>query len=259
MSRLNNKSEFAEAFDGITASEEAKQKAINKLLQYENQAAASVNAKKERRRFARNIRRVAAAASTAALVVFCAVFIPMLSNNGTPPVQQKLEQGFVFEKGRDFLSSNEVSPSSNEALPKYFCGYKSEKDRFEISGVEMDFYFGHNEALRPSNAAGATVKACFVTDTGDTFTVKEIGDFFTEKYKCAPVLDEETQKTIIVYNHSEKFSIPKNAFKNKEGSIIFTLYLYTQDGAVIENGGCAAAEIFYKLEGKTVVLSGTKF
>jgi len=241
------KSEYKETFDGLAASEDAKQKAIDGLLRHAFQAqAVNTEVKKERRAF--KLKKIAVAIPVAAAILFCAVFIPLMAlNRDTPPTQQSIESGFT---------QSEVLANAEAAID-YYCGYKSEKNQFHINDVSLDFYYGYQAAMTV-DTAGITAKACFVDGAGNAFTVKEIPDFFTERYRCLAFFDEQTKSTKIEFSHSERFAVPKNAFIGEEGAIIFTLILYTADGGVIGSGDVSAAELYYKVSGTRVTLSDTK-
>ncbi|MCL2798015.1 MAG: hypothetical protein FWD58_08190 [Firmicutes bacterium] len=241
------KSEYKETFDGLAASEDAKQKAIDGLLRYALQAqAVNTEAKKERSPF--KLKRIAVAVPTAAAILFCAIFIPLMTlNRETPSAQQSIEWGFT---------QSEVLANAEAAID-YYCGYKSEKNQFSINDVSLDFYYGYHAAVTVS-MANVTAKACFVDGAGNVFNVKEIPDFFSEKYRCLSVFNEVSKSTEIEFSHSERLSVPKNAFVGEGGTIIFTLMLYTADGGVIGSGDVNAAELYYKVQGAKVTLSDTK-
>ena len=78
------KIEYKENFDEIRASEESKQKIIEKLIEYNNKITRIETAKKKKF-FSWRIGKIAIAVSTAAVFIFCAIFVPiMTAKNGNP-------------------------------------------------------------------------------------------------------------------------------------------------------------------------------
>lgn len=74
------KSKYSSAFDAVAPDEQKKQETINKLIKYKSEVQVSV-AEKPKRRFTWNIKRTVIAVSTAAVLIFCAIFIPIMSIN----------------------------------------------------------------------------------------------------------------------------------------------------------------------------------
>ena len=74
------KSVFTQAFDLVEPSEQKKQETINKLINY-NRTAQANDTVKTKKRFVWNIKRAMIAVSTVAVLIFCAVFFPILINN----------------------------------------------------------------------------------------------------------------------------------------------------------------------------------
>jgi len=83
------KSILIQAFDLVEPSEQKKQEIINKLINH-TRAPQLSSAVKTKKRFAWNIKRVSVAVSTAAVILFCAIFFPVFfSQTSENPISPK--------------------------------------------------------------------------------------------------------------------------------------------------------------------------
>lgn len=72
---------FKQTFDAVIIGEEYKQKIKKNLTEYQSGLAVAKN-KNKNKRFHWNLQRIIIASSTAAVLMFCAIFIPLMAMNG---------------------------------------------------------------------------------------------------------------------------------------------------------------------------------
>ncbi|MDR3186140.1 MAG: hypothetical protein LBU04_04965 [Christensenellaceae bacterium] len=90
------KNQYGENFDGIQASEEKKQKPIDTLNKYLS-GAARTRAVKKQKRFKWSMWRIAVEASTISVLIFCAVFIPVMLSGGCVGSKHKTIKDYYEE------------------------------------------------------------------------------------------------------------------------------------------------------------------
>ena len=148
-------------------------------------------------------------------------------------------------------------------MPKVYCAYKSEKKVFHIDDVTLDFYYGgiYNEYdLEHRGESYPEFELWFWNDSGDKSLIKEVKEnFVSEKYRCTDVSGSRNDGYLkLVYNHSEKLTIPKELLVGESGKIHFMIYgeKIAETDQKIEL--ITGATICYEIDGGNVILSPNK-
>ncbi|MDR0752467.1 MAG: hypothetical protein LBF12_07840 [Christensenellaceae bacterium] len=111
------KSKHIENFDGIRASDKAKQKAKNTLTNYVNEVQANETAKKQKR-FRWSPGRIVATASIAAGLVFCAILIPVMLLGPYPGGKEKSIKDYYEEYSYELPFEHTIG--NNQSTLLYF-------------------------------------------------------------------------------------------------------------------------------------------
>lgn len=164
-----------------------------------------------------------------------------------------LEKGLKFNVPDD---PSEVPPSP----PARYCAYKSNKTEFDMDDVTLFFFFGgyykSGVEYEIKHSSFPTFELYFGDDYGRKFLVKQIEEnFVSQKYSCDVIYDQNHYITEIVFNHSEKITIPKEIFTEETGKIYF---LISGKNEVQNNASeiiITSTYVFYKKVGEKVVLS----
>ena len=171
------------------------------------------------------------------------------------------------------LEAGFKSTASDESNP-FQCAYKSDKTKFDIDDVTLDFYYGvlfiHIENIIETYSY-PIFEVFFDNDDGDKHIIKRVEEnFVSEKYRWEYDLDEfdydeldygkfdhiePTKK----FNHSESITIPKKLFSRDSGIIWFVISGANVAEDETEFQSFAWISIYYKVTGEKVILSDQEF
>lgn len=253
------KSLYIQAFDQIIAKEESKKAVINILLDYTNHTKQGPDNKQKKRW---GIRRIAVAATTAAVMLFCAVFIPVAVIDGSV-----IESGF------------EISDNNNDVQPSYpyfqvYSAHRFSTKKLDINNVTIEFFYGHLVPDSLKNAVSETkitIEYAGWRGADDrTIEIKNVDNFLSDEYLLSIKRINQYRKKVI-FNHSEIINIPKEAFvayKETFNKNYGQFYLCVRTNVTDESAelfyegeqmetrgwGYSGWQIYYRIENDKVVL-----
>ncbi|MCH5162383.1 MAG: hypothetical protein J1G38_02705 [Clostridiales bacterium] len=147
------------------------------------------------------------------------IIIPTMNNDKPSAGKTGLEWGFVV---------------SSDDLPSEWCAYKSDTDTFDIYDVTLEFYFGTimprdvtDEHIDNELENGSNIPEFDIyfgnSHEEPLYTVRHSTEnFISKEYSCY-IEDYYSKETKIVYNHSERITIPQELFTSRQGVISFCI------------------------------------
>lgn len=151
---------------------------------------------------------------------------------------------YALEKGTKI-------PESEYGSSIFTCGYRSEKEVFDMDNVSITVFFGGcyddiSQELEKNSFPNYYISLS--NEKGHTIVLKTVyEEFISEKYRTTWTYSFEDGYGIVEYNHFETITIPKQLFVAEKGTILFTLgyeYMYF-----------AETTIYYEKIGNTIRLS----
>jgi len=212
---MNN--QYTENFDGITAGEEFKQNTIEKMIQSARESPAPVTAppkNKKRSAWTWNAKTITAL-SSAAVFVFCAIFIPIMVLRGDRPTPPTVPKGMI-QLSRELFADARVDLSGAVSIALASEG----KTASAASADAGDS--GTRSAAAPLAAKAGKPNAAPLGDTGESaknWLMTFDGDGKVEKV----VFYQETESEGMVITQEEIYGRPKKMYVS--GDFIFVHYV----------------------------------
>ena len=180
------------------------------------------------------------------VLIFLVVLCGMLSLVGCGGDEKKdgLKSGFVVNEG--------------ELQSFYYCAFSTDKTKYDIDNVSVQFYYGCINAENQSVNDKFDLEFRLFVSNGTTNTMfKTIDqvDFYDEQYSCRLMKDESGIERI-EYTHHELVTISKTLFDKASGEISLSIKEYiTQDELEDRYGSSDSVTFKYTKDNNQIVLS----
>ena len=164
---------------------------------------------------------------------------------GTTNMEGDKEIVYLLEKGVKI-------PSSEYGSSIFTCGYRSEKETFNVNNVTLMLLFGGNYdkdiSKELKNHSYSNFFISLTNEKGHSITLKTVyEELVSEKYRTTWSYSFEEDYGIVDYGYSESIIIPKQLFVSEKGSILISIgheYMYITETVV-----------YYAMSGDTITLS----
>lgn len=169
------------------------------------------------------------------------------SNEAQETTKREEDKEIVY-----LLEKGIIIPSSEYGSSIFTCGYRSEKDTFDINNVTLTLLFGGNYdkdiSKELKNHSYPNFFISLTNEKGHSIVLKTVyEELISEKYRTTWDYFFEDDCGIVDYGYFESITIPKQLFVSERGSVLISIgheYMYIMETVV-----------YYELTGDTITLS----
>ena len=180
------------------------------------------------------------------LLVGCLVVVAVIGNSG-------LENGF--------------NVTSEYGISSKRCAYKSDKNKFNIDEVKLEFfygvcYIGPVEHEYECGLSYPVFELWFENNEGERIFIKKVEEnLVSEKYRCYEKRNIFGKLVGFDFNYSEFITVPKEIFTSETGTVVLSIYgeTFHKQLETMVTEHIASAGFDYKIVGDKVILSDKPF